>query len=205
MQDYTVARRAMIDSQLRPQGVTDRSVLLAMASVPRERFVPEAAQASAYFDRPLRIGADRAMMPPAAIGLLLSELGPRAGERALVIGAATGYSAAILAEIGLEVVAVEEDSDLAARAKDAGVPVIGALDTQDGFDLVLIDGAVEFVPPDLVARLVEGGRLGTALVDRGITRLVIGRVAGGHLGLRTICDAPVAPLPGFERPRAFTF
>lgn len=204
MQDYTLARRAMIDSQLRPEAVTDGGVLAAMASVKRERFVPEAARAFAYFDRPVPLGSGRSMMPPAAIGRLLSELAPRPGERALVVGAGTGYSAALLTAIGLHVTAIESDPALAAQAGAAGV-AIAKSDKSEPYDLILIDGAVELIPNALIARLVEGGRLATALIDRGVSRLVIGRASGGALGLRTIADADVAPLPGFERPRAFTF
>jgi protein-L-isoaspartate(D-aspartate) O-methyltransferase len=90
MQDFSLARRAMVDSQLRPEAVTDRGVLAAMASVERENFVPESAKALAYFDRPLPLTKDRAMMPPAALGRLLSELAPRPGERALIVGSGTG-------------------------------------------------------------------------------------------------------------------
>ena len=208
MQDYKLARRAMIDSQLRPEAVTDGGVLAAMGSVERERFVPEAARAFAYFDRPVPIGSGRTMMPPAALGRLLSVLAPRAGERALVVGAGTGYSAALLAAIGLEVTALEEDAGLAAEARAAGVEIANSDAKSTGskpYDLILIDGAVEMIPDVRVARLVEGGRLATALIDRGVSRLVIGRASGGALGLRTITDADVAPLPGFERPRAFTF
>jgi len=210
MQDFSLARRTMVDSQLRPEGVTDRGVLAAMASVERERFVPEEARALAYFDRPLKVGPGRAMMPPAALGKLLSELAPRAGERALVVASGTGYSAALLLAMGLDVVALEADKDLAAAATEAGV------DTDQGelaqgwakgapYDLVLIDGAVEEVPAALIKQLREGGRLGGAIVERGVSRLVVGRVAAGVLGLRSIADAEVDPLPGFERPRAFTF
>ena len=204
MQDSRLARRAMIDSQLRPEAVTDAAVLAAMGSVPRENFVPEAARPFAYFDRPLPLGSGRAMMPPAALGRLLSELAPRPGERALVVGAGTGYSAALLAEMGLEVTAIESDPALAAQAKAAGV-AIAPSDKGASYDLILIDGAVELIPDALGARLVDGGRLATALIDRGVSRLVIGRSSGGVLGLRTIADAAVAPLPGFERPREFTF
>ena len=199
-----MARRAMIDSQLRPQGVTDGGVLAAMGALARENYVPEAARAFAYFDRPLKVSGDRAMMPPAAIGRLLSELAPRPGERALVVGAATGYSAALLGLIGLDVTATEEDSALAATAREMGVD-ISASDDGAPYDLILIDGAIEYIPEELVGRLVEGGRLGTAFLDRGVSRIVVGRAVSGRLGLRTIVDADVTPLPGFERPRAFTF
>jgi protein-L-isoaspartate(D-aspartate) O-methyltransferase len=188
--DHSAARRAMIDNQLRPEAVTDAFVLAAMGSVPREEFVPASLRVSAYSDRQIALGEGRSMMPPAALGRLLSELAPRAGERALIVGAATGYSAALLEHIGLDVTSID--------GPDAG-------DDGEPFDLILIDGAVEDIPQSLIDRLVEGGRLGTALRDRGVSRLAVGRAAGGRLGLRTIVDADVAPLPQFERPRAFTF
>ena len=210
MQDYSLARRAMVDSQLRPEAVTDRGVLAAMATVERERFVPESAKALAYFDRPLRLAGGRAMMPPAALGRLLSELAPRTGERALVVGSGTGYAAALLKAIGIDTVALESDEGLARTARDAGVEtVVGDLAAgwaKDApYDIVLLDGAVEEVPGDLLKQLTENGRLAGAIADRGVTRLVVGRVAGGSLGLRSLADADVAVLPGFSRPRAFTF
>lgn len=210
MQDFSLARRAMVDSQLRPEGVTDRGTLAAMAKVERERFVPESARALAYFDRPLKIAEGRAMMPPAELGRLLTELAPQAGERALVVGSGTGYSASILREIGLDVVALESDPALASSATAAGIEtVVGELSKgwSKGapYDLILLDGAVEEIPAAITKQLAADGRLAGAIVDRGVTRLVSGRSAKGALGLRSIADADVGELPGFERPRAFTF
>jgi protein-L-isoaspartate(D-aspartate) O-methyltransferase len=210
MQDFSLARRAMVDNQLRPEGVTDRGVLAAMAAVEREQFVPEAARALAYFDRPLKLNEPRAMMPPAALGRLLSELAPKPGERALIVGSGTGYSAALLQQIGLGVVALESDVALAAAAGAAGIETeIGELSNGSAkgapYDIILLDGAVGEVPAALVKQLRDGGRLAGAIVDRGVTRLVIGRASGGALGLRSLADAEVDRLPGFERPRAFTF
>ena len=210
MQDFSLARRAMVDNQLRPEGVTDRGVLAAMAAVEREQFVPEPARALAYFDRPLKLNDHRAMMPPAALGRLLSELAPKPGERALIVGSGTGYSAALLQQIGLEVVALESDKGLAVAAGGAGIETeIGELSNGSTkgapYDIILLDGAVEEVPAALVKQLRDGGQLAGAIIDRGVTRLVIGRAAGGALGLRSLADAEVDHLPGFERPRAFTF
>ena len=210
MQDYSLARRAMVDSQLRPEAVTDRGVLAAMNSVERENFVPESAKALAYFDRPLPLTKGRAMMPPAALGRLLSELAPRPGERALVIGSGTGYSAALLRIIGLDVVALESDESLAAAARKSGIETVTG-DLAEGwkkiapYDLILLDGAVEEVPSALAKQLAPDGRLAGAIMDRGVTRLVVGRAAGGAFGLRSLVDADVDILPGFERPKAFTF
>ena len=210
MQDFSIARRAMVDNQLRPEGVTDRGVLAAMGSVERERFVPDSARALAYFDRPLKIANGRTMMPPAALGRLLSALEPAPGERALVLGSGSGYSVAVLRAIGVDVIALESDEGLAAAATRAGVETItGELAngwSKGGpYDFILLDGAVEEIPATLIKQLRDDGRLAGAIVDRGVTRLVIGRAAGGSLGLRSLADADVDIIPGFERPRAFTF
>lgn len=187
--DFAAARRAMIDSQLRPVGVTDHAVLAAMASVPREQFVPEQLRPIAYSDRPIGLGDGSALMAPAALAKLLTELEPRAGERALVVGSGNAYAASVLEELGLDV-------DLADGPEPPG---------KANYDLILIDGAVEEVPAGLAGRLAPGGRLGTGIDDQGVTRLAIGRVAGGALGLRRFADGEVPILSAFTRPRVFTF
>ena len=188
MPDFAAARRAMVDSQLRPEGVTNRAVLMAMGSIPREQFVPDALRPLAYSDRPLDLGDGKAMMAPAPLAKLLTELEPRSGERALLIGS-NQYAASVLKALGLEV-------DVAASPEAA---------SEGPYDLIVIDGAVEEVPADLVARLGPGARLGTAIADNGITRLAVGRVSGGAFGLRRFADAEVPLLSGFTRPRVFTF
>jgi len=99
----------------------------------------------------------------------------------------------LLTAIGLAVTSIDRLDG--ANSGDAG----------EGFDVILIDGAVEQIPQPLIDRLVEGGRLGAALRVSGVSRLVVGRAATGRLGLRTIVDADVPSLPHDARPRAFTF
>jgi protein-L-isoaspartate(D-aspartate) O-methyltransferase len=208
--DFAAARLAMVESQLRPQGVTDRGVLLAMGEVPRETFVPADARALAYADRAVPLGDGRFLTAPATLGQLLTQMMPLRGQRALVVGAGTGYSSAVLAAVGLEVVALESSTELVASARDAGLQVVeGPLEAghRKGapFDQILIDGAVEAIPDALIDQLAEGGRLGAALIDRGISRLVVGRKAGGGFGYLSIADAGAPRLPGFTRPMAVTF
>ena len=210
MQDFSLARRVMVDNQLRPQGVTDRGVLAAMGKIERERFVPDAARALSYFDRSLPIGEGRALMPPAALGRLLTEAAPLPGQRALVIGSGTGYSAAVLKEIGLEVIALESDEGLAAQANGLGIDTaVGDLakgwPTAAPYDLILLEGAVEEVPAELGRQLAPNGVLAGAIDDRGVSRLIVGTAVKDTIGWRSIADSDVDPLPGFERPRAFTF
>jgi len=208
--DYAAARESMVDTQLRPEGVNFSPVVEAMAAVPREDFVAPEAKPLAYIDRTVPIGDGRLMNGPVVLGKLLTEMTPLAGERALVVGCGTGYSAAVLRVMGLKVIGLESSSTLAALARGAGIDVAeGPL--EEGwpkgapYDLILIDGAVEHIPEAIVAQLTDHGRLGTALIDKGITRLVVGRRAGGGFGLHSMADSGAAALPGFSKPRIFTF
>lgn len=207
-------RAAMIASQLRTTGTNDPRVLAAMGEVPRERFVPAARRPLAYADTLVPLKPGRDLNSPMALGRLLTEAAPRKGERALAIGVATGYSAAVLARLVGPCVAVEEDPELAqsARANLDGYevrlvegPLAGGCRAEGPFDLILIDGAVEVVPDSLVEQLADRGRLATGLVENGVTRLAIGRRAGEGFGLAAFADAATAILPGFAKPRAFKF
>ena len=208
--DFSAAREAMVESQLRPQGVTDAAVLDAMRIVRREDYLPSDTRPLAYVDRAVAIGEGRYLAAPAVLGQLLTQMRPLPGQRALVVGAGTGYSAAVLAAIGLDVTAVESNGVLAAAARDQGIAVVEApleKGHADGapYDQILIDGAVDSIPDTIIEQLADGGRLGAAIVDRGITRLAVGRKAGNAFGTLSVGDAGVPALPGFQRPRAFTF
>lgn len=208
--DFAAAREAMVESQLRPQGVTDRGVLDAMRSVPREKFLPQATRPLAYVDRAVLMADDRFLPAPAVLGSLLTQMMPEAGERALVVGAGTGYSATILSAIGLSVTALESSPELAAMARSNGVEIVeGPLEAgfkkAAPYDQILFDGAVELIPDAIVAQLADGGRLGAALIDAGVSRLIVGRKAGGSFGYLSLSDAGAPVLPGFARPKAFTF
>jgi protein-L-isoaspartate(D-aspartate) O-methyltransferase len=212
--NYEHMRRAMIANLLRTTGTNDPRVLAAFGEVARERFVPRERLPLAYADALVPLKPGRDMNNPMALGRLLTEAATREGERALVVGAATGYAAAILSRLVGSVVAVEEDADLAAFAREAlaGFPVTlveGPLAQGHAaggpYDLILIDGAVEFVPDALVAQLVDGGRVAAAVLEEGVSRLSIGRKAGEGFGTAAFSDAAAAILPGFARPKAFSF
>ena len=188
---FDVARRVMVASQLRPQGVTDARVLAAMGSVLRQDFVPAGSQAVAYSDRPLRLDDGSPMMPPAELGLLLTRLAPLPGERALVVGGGGGYAAALLRHIGLDV----------ATAGDAGSGPV---------DVILVEGAIDQLPEGVAKRLATDGRVGAVIVEDGVTRLAIGRVVTGSSGSGTVrfnsfAEAQVPVLPGTSSAPAFAF
>jgi protein-L-isoaspartate(D-aspartate) O-methyltransferase len=212
--DFEHMRRAMVASQLRTTGVADARVLAAVGEVPRERFVPAERVPIAYADALVPLGGGRELNPPMATARLLSEAGPRGHERAMVIGAATGYSAALLDKLCASVVAVEQDADLAAFARDAlqGTkvelvegPLAAGHEAGAPYDLVLIDGAVSTVPDAIVAQVAENGKIAAIVLDGGVTRLGVGRKVAGSFGLTIFTDGAAAILPGFAKPRTFSF
>ncbi|WP_239024487.1 protein-L-isoaspartate O-methyltransferase family protein [Sphingomonas corticis] len=213
--DYAAMRQAMVASQLRTTAVTDTRVIAAMAEVPRERFVPAEAAAMAYRDTAVPLGQGRAANVPLATARLLVEARLRADDRVLLIGAAGGYTAAVLARIVREVVAVESLPALAEQARGAlaGEPnvtvVEGALEhghpAGAPYDVLIVDGAVEELPQALLTQVAEHGRIVSGLVERGVSRLAAGSRAGSATALAPFADIDAVRLPGFAKPKAFTF
>ena len=212
--NFEQMRRAMVSSQLRTTGVNDPRVVAAMGAVPRERFVPKERASLAYAETLVPLGGGRELNAPMATGRMLTEAHLQGHERALVIGAATGYAAAVAARLVKSVVALEELPELAGFAREAlagtGVELVeGPLNqgwaARAPYDFVLIDGAVEFVPQAIIDQLADGGELAAGLLDNGVARLSVGRVIGGAVGATAYSDAASAILPGFEKPRGFSF
>jgi protein-L-isoaspartate(D-aspartate) O-methyltransferase len=216
LNDITAAemRSAMIDSQLRTNDVIDPAVVGAMAAVPREAHVPAALASVAYMDRAIALGHGRALNPPLVTGRMLVAAAIRPGMRVLLIGSATGYTAALLAILGAQVHAVEEQRELMAAAQDSATnanihwtqgPMNAGAPDAAPFDRIVIDGAIETLPDALAAQLAEGGRLVAARREGAVTRLVQGVKTGGVIALRSFADMDVAPLPGFAAPAGFQF
>ena len=211
---FTVARKAMIDSQLRPSGINDPQVLAAMASVPREQYVAADQRAIAYMDRSVPLGEGRALSAPFAHAMLLQTARPNETDKALLVGGATGYLAALLAPMVASLDVVEADSRLSGIAgSKAGDWHQGALNAgcrKNGpYDLIVIDGAIEHLPKAIGAQLAFDGRLVTGLVDRGVTRIAIGRKAGSEasasVALQPLVETGIPVLAEFKEEKGWSF
>lgn len=207
-------RAAMVDSQLRPNDVIDPAVVAAMAAAPREAHVPAALASVAYMDRAIALGGGRVLNPPLVAGRMLVAAAVRPGQRVLLIGSATGYLAGLLARLGAEVHAVEEQADLMAAAQAAtksdtirwtAGPLAAGDPAGAPFDRIIIDGAIDILPDAIADQLADGGRIVAARRDGSVTRLVQGVKTGGAIALRSFADMDVAPLPGFAAPAGFRF
>ena len=209
-QNYEALRRAMVASQLRTTSVNDARVIAAMSAVPRERFVGADRAQLAYRDTGVPIGDGRAMPAPMVLGRLLTEARIAPRDTMLIVGAGTGYAAAVAAALAGRVVALEEDASIAAGPLPASIERVSgplAEGWPDGapYDVILFDGAVAEVPDAIIAQLAEGGRLAAPLIVDGVVRLAVGRKAGGAFGMTSFADAAAPVLPGFAKPLTFSF
>ena len=209
------ARFNMVEAQIRSSNVTDPRIMAAMNAVAREKFVPSASQALAYADVPVAVAPGRYLLDPRSFAKLaqLAEIGP--DDRILDVGCSTGYSAAVLARLGAEVVALEQDADLVRVASGLLANAVGKVEVVQGgliegvkgqgpFDVIFVNGAIEQAPEILLSQLAEGGRLVTVLKD-GQSRAWLFLKQNGQIGRRPAFDADVPVLAGFKKAMGFVF
>lgn len=221
--DFTAARFSMVESQIRPNKVRNEKLLDVIGALPREIFVPPAMAGIAYIDEDLQVTPNRYLLEPMVLARLLEVAHIQPNERVLDIAPATGYSTAVIASLAKEVVAVESDASLKMLAVSnlGSIQIINA-DVQVGtltegykskapYDVILINGGVEFVPEALTAQLAEGGRLFVIVRQYGVAHAAhtgearVYEKIRGQISHRSLFDANVKLLPGFSVPKTFTF
>jgi protein-L-isoaspartate(D-aspartate) O-methyltransferase len=212
------ARAKMIESQLRPNRVTDERVIEAFSRLRRELFVPEHLRGVAYVDEDLPLGRGRYLMEPMVAARLLQALMPDRKESALVLGAGVGYEAALLALLTRSVIALEDDEELARLGRAALVdhriasvicvetPAAAGHRPRAPYDMILFGGAAAEIPSEIAAQLAEGGRMAAVLrPGAGVGRATLTTRTGGVLAHRVIFDAATPLLPGFAPKPVFVF
>lgn len=220
MVDFAQARRMMVDSQLRTFDVNDLSLLDAMDSVPRERFVAAGRENLAYIDQDILVGTGkerRFMLSPMVQARLIQALALEPGRKVLDVACGLGYSSAVMAELGAAVIGLESDEDLAGEARKrlasvgaAGISVVvGPLDKglsgEAPFDAILINGAIERRPDALLDQLADGGRL-VCVMGRGRSaKATLFVRTGDAFGLRNLFDAAAPSLTAFQDDPGFVF
>lgn len=220
MSGFSTARQKMVDGQVRTSDVIDSRILDAMLSVPREAFVPAAQQPLAYLDLDLDVGGGatkRYLVKAALSAKLLQAAEIKSTDNVLVVGAASGYVAALAAKIASRVTATESDSSLAAKAAatlaELGLSsvTVRAAASADGepasapYDVIILNGATEIAPERLFGQLAEGGRLVGVFATTRPSRAMLVTRAHGDFGHRTLFDATAPVLPGMERLAEFVF
>lgn len=220
--DFTAARLTMVESQLRPNGVTDPSLIRAMSEIPREAFLPAEQRALAYVDDDIELGRNlptgpRFLLSPMTFGRMVQILMLQNEERVLDVGCGSGYSSAILSRLARTVVGLESDAVLAAQAESllaslhirnatlALASLSGGDPAGSPYDAILVNGRIEGPPFGLLGQLKDGGRLAAVVGDRELARIAL-FTRNGAFSMRHVFEAAAPPVPEFAADRpAFAF
>jgi len=217
MADTAVQRANMVAAQLRPNDVTDPRIRDAMLMVPRERFVPAPYLPVAYAERCIPLDGGRTLLDPRTLAKLLQLAGIAPEDRVLDVGCGTGYSTAVLSLLAREVIGVEESEKLAHQATEnlralgiANASIMTGKLTQGGpqrapYDVILMNGSIERDPAELLGQLDGNGRLVVVKRDGSAGHGMLYLRHENAIGERSVFDAHVPVLPGFERPARFVF
>jgi protein-L-isoaspartate(D-aspartate) O-methyltransferase len=218
-------RRTMVDCQIRTFDVTDQRLLARMLEVPREDFLPPALAPLAYSDTGLRVnsgGEPRTLLPPLVLARLIQGASVGSTGTVLDVGAATGYSSALLAGLAGRVVALESDPSLykelrsnldafgLTKVRTVLAPLAEGAPADAPFDVIIIHGAAEANLDTLFAQLKDGGRLvalkplSDDLTGRASKAVRYEKIDSG-MGYRVLFDASAPVLTAFRRPEKFTF
>jgi protein-L-isoaspartate(D-aspartate) O-methyltransferase len=215
MTTFAARRRTMVDTQVRPSDVTKFPIIEAMLRVPRELYVPESQKEAAYVGKNIDLGGGRVVLEPRTLAKILDILEIAPHEVALDIGPAFGYSTAILAQLCDAVVAVEEDPVMAAEAQqtllaedidNAAViqgPLAQGAAKHGPYDIIVIEGAVETVPQEVLDQLKDGGRIACVFQEGALGVVRIGHMTGGIVSWRFAFNAGAPVLQGFKAHKSF--
>ena len=228
LKDSVAQRQTMVDCQIRTFDVIDQRVIARFLAVPRELFVPDEVRDLAYSDIGFALKTtgpgegERYLLPPLVLARLIQGGRVKATDRVLDVAGGAGYSAAILAGLSAEVVALEASDgirqDLDTRLQGFGLGQVrtlaGALENgaaSDGpFDVILVNGAVETHLDGLFAQLAEGGRMLAILRGKDdptgrAAKAMCFEKRGGEIGHRYLFDASAPVLHAFSRTPQFVF
>jgi protein-L-isoaspartate(D-aspartate) O-methyltransferase len=221
MSGFSTARQKMVDGQIRPSDITDSRIIDAMLALPREAFVPQSQRALAYLDLDLEVSegtsAKRFLIKPVVTAKMLQAAEIINTDSVLVVGCATGYTAALAAKLAGQVTATERDPSLSAKAAGVltelgfGKVTVRTAAAADGdaanapYDVIVLNGATEVTPDRLYRQLKEGGRLVGVFAMTQPPRAAIVTHSHDDFGHRALFDATVPVLPGLERLPAFVF
>ena len=217
--DFKIARKNMVENQIRANKVTSLNVINAFLNVPREKFIPEALQDISYVDEDIQLSRNRFMMKPMILARLFQSLNLKGNENILHVGSNSGYGSAILSRMCSSVISLESDKKLfetsihtfSNMGFDNVVPLHGSMENgvekEAPFDIIFIEGSIETEPKSLFGQLNENGKLIAIIRPANIK---IGKAKlffkiSNEIGLENLFDAQVSKLSIFKSKTKFSF
>ena len=217
MMDYTAAREAMVDCQIRPNDVTKYPIIAAFLSVPREHYVPREKAAIAYVGSNLPLGSNRVLLEPRTMAKMLDALDLTQDDLVLDIASASGYSSAIIAQMAQAVVGLESDAQLIEQSSQTiidqeiynAIIIKGAVENgaqkHGPYDAMIVQGGIEQFPDTLHQQLKDGGRVVAIFQNGPLGQCRIGIKSNGQITWRNLFDASAPLLPEFAKKPEFCF
>ncbi len=215
MSDFQNRRTMMVDTQVRPSDVTSFPIIDAMLSVPREEFVPDGLKPAAYAEEHLEVTSGRYMLDPRTFAKMLEGIDVGPEDLVLDVACGLGYSSAVLAHMTEAVVAVEDTEERVSEAEaalsaadvDNAAVVQGALSKgaakHGPYDAIMVNGAIEAEPIELVGQLKEGGRIVAIFRNGNLGVVRVGLKTSSGMNWRDIFNANAPALSGFGATREF--
>ena len=217
--DFKIARKNMVENQIRANKVTSLNVINAFLDIPREKFVPDALQEISYVDEDIQLSRNRFMMKPMILARLFQSLNLKGNENILHVGSNSGYGSAILSRMCSSVISLESDKKLfetsihtfSNMGFDNVVPLHGSMENgvekEAPFDIIFIEGSIETEPKSLFGQLNENGKLIAIIRPANIK---IGKAKlffkiSNEIGLENLFDAQVSKLSIFKSKTKFSF
>ena len=216
---FETARKAMIDSQIKPNKIIDERVVSAFASTPREEFVPRALRDVAYIDEDLTLAGGRYIIEAMVMGRMLQALDLKPAQNILLVGAGTGYTAALLSQLCASVIAidnrnsaVEKTQELLGKMEIGNVAVLKSKLTEgypsEGpYDAIIIEGGVEVMPEELLSQLAPEGQCAAIWRTSGTAQgeASLWSRSGNGFSRRGLFNAQVPTLSEFKAKPGFVF
>ena len=215
MPDYAARRTMMVDTQVRPSDVTKFPIIDAMLTVPRETFVSEQKRETAYVGENVDLGGGRVVLEPRNLAKMLDALDIQPDELVLDLGCGLGYSSAVISRLAEAVVAVEDNPEYAAKAQELlgenGADNVAVIEGElaagaakhGPYDVITVQGAVEYIPDNLIDQLKDGGRIAAIFMDGALGIVRVGYKIDGQMNWRFSFNAGAPVLRGFEKQDAF--
>jgi len=216
---FETLRKAMVDSQIRPNKVFDLNVINAFSAVPKELFVPKHLQDIAYIDEDINLSGGRCIMEAMIMGRFFQTLGLKPTDSVMTIASSTGYAAAILSHLVASVIGIESRAPMVEKAQN-NVSTLGITNVafvksrlQDGlaseapYDAIFIEGGIEYVPETLFDQLAEGGRLAAVLRpnDQQVGQASIWTKSNNSISVSALFNAQIPTLDEFKAKPKFSF
>ena len=215
--DSNLLNKNMVEGQIKPIGGMQKNILEAFSSINRDDFVPKHLKDNSFSERNLFLERDRFILKANLTAKIISALNISNEENVLIIGSSTGYSSAIISRLAETVISIEEDKELLDFSEDVikniGIDnivfinnkMIEGCSDQGPFNAIIIEGAIDEVPPKILNQLEHNGRLIAMINDNGISNVIEYQKKNNTFTERFLFSCSAPKLKSFDKRKSFSF